>query len=184
MACPAVGIGCVPLEPGQVLSVIGIGGGAILRARRGRSFAMNRLKLALAGVAASGAALVTAPEPAKADHYGYAHHWMSNRFQRANNPGFQRPVMAQRPVIRPLRKVVVEHRPRYPAYVRRPAVHRVVYRPAYHPRRVVRVVHRPYPVAYQRSVVRRVHVVDRPFFVDRERFAGRRCFLPEAYLCR
>jgi hypothetical protein len=75
------------------------------------STSMKTLQLAMAGLAALGAALVAAPEPAQAGYgYGYGYGWPSYGYSYYR---------------RPVRKVVVVERPYYPIYRRpyvRPAV--------------------------------------------------------------
>jgi hypothetical protein len=138
---------------------------------------MDEFKVALAGIAAAGAALVITPEPAKADHFGYAHQWIAQRFQRVSRPHVQQRPIVQRSVarVRPRARHVAVQR----TADRRPIVRRVAYRdPAsYRPPAVRQVVYRPYQVIYYRPIVRRVDVVHRPIFVQR------RCLLPELGLC-
>jgi len=153
---------------------------------------MNTLKLALAGLAAAGAALVVAPEPATAGHFGYGHPGFHRRVV-VHRPFFHRRVVVRRPFYpvvyhRPFVRRVVVRRPYYPIVYDRPLVRRVVVRRPYYPivyhrpfvRRVV-VVRRPfYPVAYHRPFVRR-EVVHRPFFhragfVHHPRFVHRRAW--------
>ena len=76
---------------------------------------MKTLQLAMAGLAALGAALVAAPEPANAGYYGYGYSY--GRPHYGYSYGYYR-----RPVVK---KVVVVQRPYYPVY-RRPYVRRVV----------------------------------------------------------
>jgi len=122
---------------------------------------MNKFKLALAGLAAVGAAVVAAPEPAKAQvgisvgfggpayyggGWGYGYRPIRYGYGPGWGYGYRRPFV---------RRVVV-HRPYYPAYYHRPIVRRVAYGyPAYYARPVVRrVVYRP---AYYAPPVRVVH---------------------------
>ena len=128
---------------------------------------MIRFKLALAGLATVGAALVAAPEPAKAGglsisvglghpgYYGYGYRPV--RYGYYHRPYVRRVVYGYpRHYHRPyVRRVVYG----YPRYYHRPVVRRVVYRsyPRYYHRPVVRrVVYRSYPRYYHRPVVRRV----------------------------
>jgi hypothetical protein len=113
---------------------------------------MNKFKLALAGLAAVGAAVVAAPEPAKAQvgisvgfggpayyggGWGYGYRPIRYGYGPGWGYGYRRPIV---------RRVVYG----YPAYYRRPVVRRVVYRPAYYAR-PYRVAHR-YGYGYGRPV--------------------------------
>jgi hypothetical protein len=120
---------------------------------------MNKIKFALAGLFAAAAALIAAPEPAKAQFsvsfgvgtpyyggYGYPGYGYGYGYRPVGYGYYRRPYV---------RRVVYG----YPGYYRRPYVRRVVaYRPypVYYPRRVVRRVayrpyYRPYGVRYVRS---------------------------------
>ncbi len=102
---------------------------------------MKAFKLALAGLAALGAAVVAAPEPAKAGgisiNIGFGHSGYYGHRYRPIHYGYY-----HRPYVR--KKVVVVHRPYYPAYYHRPYVRKVVYRsyPRYYG------YHRPYRTRY------------------------------------
>ena len=110
---------------------------------------MNRFKLALAGLAAVGGALVASPEPAQAGGFGFSvgfgHPGYYGGYYPASYgwgyPAYYRP-----------RRVVYG----YPRYYHRPVVRRVAYGyPGYYYRRPVRrVFHRPAyyarPVGYHR----------------------------------
>ncbi len=90
---------------------------------------MKTLKLAFAGLAVAGAALVAAPEPAKAFYYpGYSHGHYRPVFHRPYSyyhlPFVKRMVVVQRPFFHPygyyhrpfVKKVVVVRRPYYYGY--------------------------------------------------------------------
>lgn len=102
---------------------------------------MRTFRFALAGLAALGAAVVAAPEPAKAGgfsvSFGFGHPGYYGYGYRPVHYGYY-----HRPYVR--RKVVVVHRPYYPHYYHRPYVRRVVYRsyPRYYG------YHRPYRARY------------------------------------
>jgi hypothetical protein len=91
---------------------------------------MKTFKLALAGLAALGAAVVAAPEPAKAGgfgiSFGFGHPgYYGGYYPASYGYGWRhRYGYYHRPYAR---KVVVVHRPYYPAYYHRPYVKRVVY---------------------------------------------------------
>jgi hypothetical protein len=55
---------------------------------------MNKIALVFVSLAAVSAAL-TMPEPAQAEHLGYAKQWMAKRFQRSPSPGSQLRPQAQ-----------------------------------------------------------------------------------------
>jgi hypothetical protein len=140
---------------------------------------MNKFKLVLAGLAAVGAAVVAAPEPAKAGGFGvsigFGHGW--GGYYPASYGGWgygYRPVYGGWRYHRPFVRRVVVYRPWYPAYYHRPVVRRVVYGyPAYYRRPVVRRVVYGYPAYYHRPVVRRVVYRSYPGFYHRRAFYGR-----------
>ncbi len=122
---------------------------------------MARFTLALAGLAAAGAALLGTPEPAHAD-LDQARQWMERRFQRGADPGVGGRQIVDRPSLRrtqPVRRMAAQ-RPPARAVSSRPAVRRVAARPrpVYAPPVVQQVVYQPYAV-YYRPVVRRIYVV-------------------------
>jgi hypothetical protein len=120
---------------------------------------MRTFKLALAGLAALGAAVVAAPEPAKAGsfgisfgfghsgYHGYRHHGYG--YYPASYGYYHRPYVRKVVVHRPYYGGYGYHRVRhvgygYPHYYHRPIVRRVVYRsyPRYYG------YHQPYRVRY------------------------------------